>query len=122
MSKTGSLVASRKPTIEPLLLASFSANSSWAALRDCLLYPVGPVGCWPRDCKTKKSSTCNEGGRDVLGGLDRNMSDLCPPGPRLNTLRPPLMANVPPALKLEMMFLLANALDSNRDFLAAFFF
>lgn len=44
--------------------------------RDILLYPVGPVGCAPHVSSAKKSSTCKDGGRDVLGGRDRNRSPL----------------------------------------------
>lgn len=42
--------------------------------RDNLLYPVGPVGCAPHVSSARKSSTCNDGGRDVFGGLDRKRS------------------------------------------------
>lgn len=43
---------------------------------DNLLYPVGPVGCAPHVSNARKSSTCNDGGRDVFGGLERNRSGL----------------------------------------------
>lgn len=33
---------------------------------------MGPVGCWPLDWRTRKSSTWRDGGRDVFGGLDLN--------------------------------------------------
>jgi hypothetical protein len=42
-----------------------------------LLYPVGPVGCAPQVSNATKSSTCSDGGLDVLGGRDLNRSDLC---------------------------------------------
>lgn len=38
--------------------------------------PVGPVGCAPHVSRATKSSTCNDGGRDVLGGRDLNKSGL----------------------------------------------
>ena len=82
---TGCLVASLKPTMElaPMVAfcwcataaASLSAKSSLAALMLCLLYPVGPVGCWPRACSSMKSSTWSDGGLEVLGGRDRNPSE-----------------------------------------------
>lgn len=42
-----------------------------------LLYPVGPVGWAPHVSKATKSSTCNDGGRDVFGGRDLNKSLRC---------------------------------------------
>lgn len=37
---------------------------------------MGPVGCAPHVSNATKSSTCNDGGRDVLGGRDLNKSGL----------------------------------------------
>lgn len=54
----------------------------------CLLYPVGPVGCWPALSRARKSSTCSEGGREVLGGRERNVSPRGTGMARPNTTRP----------------------------------
>lgn len=43
-----------------------------------LLYPVGPVGCAPHVSNATKSSTCNEGGLEVFGGLDLKGSTPLP--------------------------------------------
>lgn len=51
--------------------------------------PVGPINCWLVFCSLLKSSTCIDGGRLVLGGRERNGSDLFDAIPR-DAPRPPL--------------------------------
>ena len=80
---------------------------------------MGPVGCCPRDCSTRKSSTCSDGGLEVFGGRDLKASkrwpDLWKP-----LEFPPRAGTGPPALNVDMRLLFCKALASKRDFLLFF--